>query len=180
MAPPNDYSAAHIVVRSFEETIRLLPHMFFGRQRSDPALASAVLSTVLRDTLGPDREAAPDLVVELIIESDHRFTLTDNLVNDMDKLDANGWPLRRWTIGALVAVSAHAAIEIRTADRQWLREFTGPTLTDSRDHEPIGTPGTRITCDLDRDYFAARAALPRAEDLLDTPDDRVTILDLRP
>ncbi|MBW0275732.1 hypothetical protein ATM97_30470 [Nocardia sp. MH4] len=58
-------------------TLRLLPHMFFGRERTDPALPGAVLSTVLRDTLGPDREAAPDPVVELIIESDVRVTILD-------------------------------------------------------------------------------------------------------
>ncbi|WP_218722132.1 MULTISPECIES: hypothetical protein [unclassified Nocardia] len=51
--------------------------MFFGRERTDPALPGAVLSTVLRDTLGPDREAAPDPVVELIIESDVRVTILD-------------------------------------------------------------------------------------------------------
>ncbi|MGW6425987.1 hypothetical protein ACWF82_25215 [Nocardia sp. NPDC055053] len=55
---------------------------------------------MLLDTLGdPDRPTARDVVVEAVIESDHRFTLTDNLVNDTDKLGTNGWPLSRWTIG---------------------------------------------------------------------------------
>ncbi|MFE9577666.1 hypothetical protein ACFYO1_14845 [Nocardia sp. NPDC006044] len=119
-----DYSTAEIVVRPFEEAVRARPHMFFGCHRENPRLAGAVVNAVVRDTLGePDRHPA---TAEVVTESDHRFTITDNIVNEMGKLDANGLPLSRWALGALLAVSARTWIEIRTADRQWSREFAGP------------------------------------------------------
>ncbi|MFE3953588.1 hypothetical protein ACFXPS_05290 [Nocardia sp. NPDC059091] len=177
-AQPKDYSTAKLIVRSFEETVRARPHMFFGCHRENPRLPGAIVDAVVRDTLRePDRETVR---VEVIIESDHRFTITDNFVNEMDKLDANGLPLSRWALGALLAVSARTWIEIRTADRQWLQEFAGTTPIESpREQETTGSPGTRVTCELDRDYLPATAVLPAAGDLLDAPDDRVIVTDLR-
>ncbi|MFC9434220.1 hypothetical protein [Nocardia sp. NPDC057030] len=180
--PEGYYSTAKIVVRSFEETVRARPQMFFGCHREDPRLAGAVVDAAVRDTLRePNRQTVPaDVAVEVVIESDHRFTITDNLVNEMGKLDANGLPLSRWALGALLAVSARTSIEIRTTDRQWLLEFAGTTPTESpREHVSTGSPGTRITCELDRDYLPATAVLPAAADLLDVRDDRVIVIDLR-
>ncbi|KAA8887412.1 hypothetical protein F3087_17085 [Nocardia colli] len=118
--------------------------------------------------------------VEVVIESDHRFTITDNLVNEMGKLDAKGLPSSRWTLSALLAVSARTWIEIRTADRQWLQEFSATTTIMSRcDQESTERIGTRITCELDRDYFPATTVLPAAEDLLNAWDDRAVVIDLR-
>ncbi|MGK8507079.1 hypothetical protein ACRS5S_03160 [Nocardia asiatica] len=177
-AQPKDYSSLSITAISSGEVIRGRPHMFFGCRREDPRLAGAVVNAVVRETLGePDRQT---LRVEVVIESDHRFTITDNFVNEMDKLDSNGLPLSRWSLGALLAVSARAWIEIRTADRHWLQVFEGTTPIESpREREPIGDPGTRITYELDRDYFPATTVLPAAEDLLDPRDDRVIVTDLR-
>ncbi len=156
--------------------------MFFGCRREDPGLAGAVVNAVVRDTLWePDRQTRRvEVVVEVVIESDHRFTITDNFVNEMDELDSNGLPLSRWSLSALLAVSARAWIEIRTADLHWLQVFEGTTPIESpREQEPIGDPGTRITYELDRDYFPATTVLPAAEDLLDAPDDRAIVTDLR-
>ncbi|MGY1945158.1 hypothetical protein [Nocardia asiatica] len=181
-AQPKDYSSLSITAISSGEIIRGRPHMFFGCRREDPGLAGAVVNAVVRDTLWePDRQTLRiEVVVEVVIESDHRFTITDNFVNEMDKLDSNGLPLSRWSLGALLAVSARAWIEIRTADRHWLQVFEGTTPIESpREREPIGDPGTRITYELDRDYFPATTVLPAAQDLLDPRDDRVIVTDLR-
>jgi len=158
--------------------------MFFGCHREDPGLAGAVVDAVVRDTLcEPDRqtprvEQSPR--VEVVIESDYRFTITDNFVNEMDELDSNGLPLSRWSLGALLAVSARAWIEIRTTDRHRLQEFAGTTPIGSPcEQMPTGSPGTRITYELDRDYFPAMTVLPAAENLLVPWDDRVVVVDLR-
>ncbi len=178
-AQPADYSAVPIVVRPFGEMIRARPEMYFGRcHREHPGLAGAVVDAVVADTLSvPDQEA---LQVDVVIESDHRFTITDNCVNEMGKLDEYGLPLNRWALGASLAVSARTWIEIRTTDRHWLQEFAGTTPVEpSRKQEPTVRFGTRITCELDRDYFPATTVLPAAEDLLYARDERVSVMDLR-
>lgn len=136
----------------------------------------------MQDTLRePDRQTPrAGVAVAVVIESDHRFTVTDNVINEMDELDSHGLPRSRWSLGALIAVSARARIEIRTADRHWLREFEGATPTESPgEQEPIGSPGTRVTCELDRTYFSVTTVLPTAEHLWDPRDARVTVTDLR-
>ncbi len=152
--------------------------MFFGCSRADPGLAGAVVEAVVRDTLG--QRDGRGLWVEVVIESDHRFTMTDNCVSAMDKVDVNGLPLSRWALGALLAVSARAAIEIRTVERQWLREFEEMTpVGAAREQRVFGSPGTRITCELDHGYFPATTVLPAGENLLIPWDDRVTVTDQR-
>ncbi|MGW0249306.1 hypothetical protein ACWDYH_22005 [Nocardia goodfellowii] len=123
-AQPRDYSNVRIAVRPFGELVRARPEMYFGRcRRENPRLAGAVVHALVTDTLSvPDQEA---LQVEVVIESDHRFTLTDNVANEMGKLDEYGLPLNRWALGALLALSTRTWIEIRTADRHWLQEFVG-------------------------------------------------------
>ncbi|GAA1621380.1 hypothetical protein GCM10009764_50850 [Nocardia ninae] len=176
---PKDYSNVRIVVRPFGEMIRARPEMYFGRcRRENPRLAGAVVDAVVADTLSLPDQAA--LQVDVVIESDHRFTVTDNVVNEMSKLDEYGLPFNRWALGALLAVSARTWIEIRTADRHWLQEFAGTTPVEPpREQQPTERFGTRITCELDHDYFPATTVLPAAADLLHARDDRVIVMDLR-
>ncbi|WP_159920089.1 MULTISPECIES: hypothetical protein [Nocardia] len=177
-AQPEDYSTTEIVLMSFEENVRARPQMYFGCHRENAGLVGAVVNAVVLDALSePDQV---DIRVEVVLESDHRFTVTDNIVNQMGKLDGNGLPLRRWVLNPLLAVSARTWIEIRTANRHQLHEFSGTTpISSPREQEPTGSPGTRITCTLNRDYFPVTAVLPRAESLLRAPDDRVIVRDLR-
>jgi DNA gyrase/topoisomerase IV subunit B len=165
---PSEYTAADIQVVAFEESVRNRPAMYFRCARTNPALPAEVVRTVVGDA--PTERADGPARVRVVVETDHRFTVTDNAIPtnlDPDGRPSPGFygsllPRRRWPLAAAAALSSRTWIEIRTSSQSWSQELHGTTpVGPPQTGGPADTPGTRVTFELDATYFAPGATLPK-------------------
>ncbi|MFL6076851.1 MAG: hypothetical protein ACJ73S_25940 [Mycobacteriales bacterium] len=175
-AVPPDYAGITIRLRPFEEVVRKRPEMLFAADRGDMALAGQVARAVIADAL--DWPNSEPITAQVWVKADLRFTIHD----DGPVLSLGSGPgqvpdllldPRRWSLRAAAALSSRVSIEIHTSDRIWRQTLSGVTpLTPPREAGPAADQdipktgrGTRITFQLDPNYFPAGTALPGRDTL---------------
>ena len=166
---PPQYSASSIQVLTFEEAVRRRPGMYFGLGQGDPRLVVAVVQrAVSAPFLWELRAGVGPVAVNALVEADLRFTLSFNGLPpgiDPDAPGAGGGSLIRqpWQLSATAAVSTRTTVTPSTGSRRWEQHLTGgESVSASRDCGACDEVGTRATFDLDPDFFAAGAKIPRS------------------
>jgi hypothetical protein len=165
---PSDakFSGKWIAVATSDEAVRARPRMYFGLGRSSPWLPAAVARAVAAEPFGWSHNPVN---VELRLESDLAFTVLDDGavpcfgLDRLPLLDDRGCLLdrRRWALSAAASLSARTFIEIRASERLWRQTLSGTTAdTAPQDCGPCDGPLTRITFELDGQYFRPGAVLP--------------------
>jgi hypothetical protein len=176
--PAPDYPRRSIEVLTWDEAVRRRPKMYFRADREDPALLIALVRAVASEPFGyPGIEPVN---VEIVIGADLTFAVADN--QPVTYYNPEGLPAlgpddsllgrRRWALRAVAALTTSTSVEVHTAGRIWGQELAGSrAIAGPRDGGASDRQGMRVTFDLDRDYFAQGAALPRgiAELLWATP-----------
>lgn len=172
--PASDNAGITITDRPLAEFVRERPHMYFGATREDPELPAAVMLSVVADVL--DEPAGTAINVEVVVDSDWRFSVTDDSPHHNRSADGTLLPgyfdtlldLRRWAPAAAAALSVRTLVEV-WADSCYRQELAGiEPLTPVLDNGPTTRIGTRVTFDLDRDYFCPNAVIPSDLDELRT------------
>lgn len=184
-----------ITVLSLPEVVRKHPGMYFRHSRDSPDLVVGVARALICDAYYPRNTAPVD--VELVIEADRRWTVTDNGTDT--GFGEDGLPPEgifgslvhrdRWLLAAVASVSTRARVQVWQGGRTWWQEL--------RDGNPVGPPqsgqpregrGTRATVELDAGFFPADAMLPDDTSvllvdndgrLLSVPGNTLTIVDRR-
>lgn len=190
-----EYTASMITVVSFSETVRKYPRMYFRHSRDSPDLVLGVARALICDAYYPRNNEPVD--VELVIEADRRWTVTDNGTGTgfgEDGLPPEGFfgslvHRDRGPLASVVSVSTRARVEVWQDGRTWWQEL--------RDANPVGPPqpgpsregrGTRATVELDAGFFPTDAVLPDDTSVLLTdyegkplsvPGNTLTIVDRR-
>jgi hypothetical protein len=140
------YSAEHIKVLCFDDSVRNRPAMYFRVGQQSPDLPTEVLRAVIEDALHINDGAHQNVSVE--IASDLRFTVID----DQDHVtDERGVPQlgffdslldpRRWAPVAAAAVSLHTTIEIWMSGRGFRQQLIGTHPSTHRRTSSHGTAG---------------------------------------
>ena len=141
--------------------------MYFGADREDPALLSALVRAVASEPF--EYPGSEPVNVEIVIEADLTFAVADNqpvtyhnpgglpgLRPDDSLLDR-----RRWAVLAVAALTTSTTVEVRTAGRVWRQELGGSrAISGPRDGGASDRQGIRVKFDLDHGYFPQDAALP--------------------
>jgi DNA gyrase/topoisomerase IV subunit B len=164
-------AARKIEVLTFAEAVRRRSHRYFGAHDRGSGLAAAVVRVVAAGAL--DAPAGAPAVAELLIHSDLRFTISDNVPVPYSDVARPAVPYWHWSkelissacrpgLAAAAALSSLAVIQVSSGGRSWRQEFTrGTARSVPADEGPAGGPGTRATFDLDAGYFTAGTAIPR-------------------
>lgn len=125
------------------------------------AAASAPFIWRLRAGGGP-------VAVEMLVEASMRFTLSFNglppgIGPGTPREDRGSLIRQPWTLAAAAAVSTRTTVTVSTASRRWEQELArAEPVAAPRDCGACGETGTRVTFDLDPEFFAAGAEIPRS------------------
>ncbi|MGC5022686.1 hypothetical protein [Micromonospora sp. DT47] len=193
------YGLEHVRVLDFDESVRKTPGMYFGVARENPELATRVLCAVLSHALHPAAAVAPAHTpwVTAQVSTDLAFSVADDQSGPwngegMPPLSYYGSLLgpERWLSAAAAALSTRTTVEVWDDGHGFRQELAGlrPVTAPERFEGQAGK-GTRVTFELDRDYFNPAAAITTDLASLDLhgPDcrtdalasDRLSIHDLR-
>jgi DNA gyrase/topoisomerase IV subunit B len=182
----DDEHASRITVLHSSEAVRRRPWMYFGGGHGDlrlPQVARVLLSGVHHVLV------AEPVDVEFMIETDLRWTITDN--GCVDDGPHHGTLLRpsRPRFAAVAAISTWTRVEVWQDGRTWCQDLCQAIpLGEPLPGEPRAGRGTRMTVELDPAYFPADAALPADTTTLmvdveghalPLPGDTLRIVDLR-
>jgi DNA gyrase/topoisomerase IV subunit B len=171
LARPSADDARKIEVLTFAEAVRRRPHMYFGTDDRGSELAAAVVRQAAADAMNTP-ESTP-AVAELLIHSDLRFTINDNIPILYSDVIQPPVPYWHWSkelinsscrpgLAAAAALSSLAVVQVSSAGRSWRQEFiSGTARAAPEDEGPADSPGTRVTFELDAAYFKAGTAIPR-------------------
>ena len=171
------YTAAHITLLTFEESVRKHTGMYFGVAPDSPDLPASVLRRVIEDALHP--AGGGHCTVDVEITADLCFTVTDDQPLTLDGL---GEPKpgfydslldrRRWALAAAAALSSRTVVEVRVGGRGWRQELTGTAPARPEPFTASGeADGTRVTFKLDAAFLASGAAIATSPDRLRVRDD---------
>src|SRR5258708_6908071 len=125
------YTAAHITVLSFEESVHKRTGMYFAVAPDSPDLPTNILLGVIDDALHPVGGVG-HCTVYMEVTADLSFTMTDD---QAPALDDDAEPEQgfygsllarsRWALGAAAAFSSCRLIEVRAGGRGWRQELAG-------------------------------------------------------
>lgn len=156
------------IVGTFDDSVRLRPKMYFGVDRDDPALLTALVRAVASEPFHYPGNAP--VGVEIVIEADLTFVVADN--QPVTYYNPGGLPglrpdeslldRRRPSLHAVAALTTSTCVEVRTGGRLWRQELAGSQpISGPRDGGGSERQGIRVRFDLDHNYFPQGAALPR-------------------
>lgn len=193
-----DYSAAGIEVLEFDESVRRRPGMYFGVARDNPGLATEVLCGVLGHALHPAARVGPAHTSQVTAEvvGDLAFMVADDRAFALDRdgparLGYFGSLLGpdRWASAAAAAVSSRTVVEVWRDGVGFRQELAGiRPLTGPRRYDPPPDAGTRVSFELDPDYFGSGHAIasdlagfdPHGPDCVEPAGPgQVTLVDVR-
>jgi hypothetical protein len=159
------YSAAHITVLSFEDSVRKRTGMYFAVGPGSSDLPSNVLRGVIQDALHPVGGGHRPVVAE--VTADLCFTVADDqplFLSDLGEPEPGFYDSlidkRRWALAAAAALSSRTLIEIRAGGQGWRQELTGtaPALPELF-AAPGEADGTWAAFELDAGFLAPGAAI---------------------
>ncbi|MFF0578253.1 hypothetical protein [Streptosporangium saharense] len=164
----HEYSAAHITVREFDESVRERPGMYFEVGLDNPRLPITLLSVAAQHALHPATRVAQEHSLTSMIEilGALRFRVTINQRHTWpdspplgyhDSLIGPEW----WLLAAIGALCETTTVEIWCDGRGFRQELAGlRPRTAVRGFEPPPGSGTRITFALDAQNLPPGAAFP--------------------